>query len=67
MTKAKARQRAKAIAVEKAANPKTNADRHVPKNQPKHFDPGTSSIKGPRQNTNIKNFSGSKRGAGRSR
>ncbi len=67
MTKAKARQRAKAKAAQKARKREANADRPGPKIQPGQFDPGASSIKGPRVNANVKNFAGTKRGAARSR
>ena len=67
MTKAKARQRAKAKAAEKARKREAGADRPGQKIQPGQFDPGASSIKGPRVNTNIKNFAGAKRGTARSR
>ena len=67
MTKAKARQRAKARAAQKTGVRNTSADRQGPKIPQRHFDPGTSSIKGPRLNTNTKNFAGAKRGAARSR
>ncbi len=67
MTKARARQRAKAKAGQKARKREANADRPGQKIQPGQFDPGASSIKGPRVNANAKNFSGAKRGAARSR
>ncbi len=67
MTKAKARQRAKANAAKKAQKRKANADRPGQEIQPGQFDPGTGSIKGPNKNTNTRNFGGAKRGAARSR
>ncbi len=67
MTKAKARQRAKARAAQKARKREANADRPGPKIRPGQFDPGASSIKGPRVNANAKNFARVKRGAARSR
>jgi hypothetical protein len=67
MTKAKARQRAKAKAGQKARKRETNADRPGQKIQSGHFDPGASSIKGPRVNANTRNFAVAKRGAARSR
>ncbi len=67
MTKAKARQRAKAKAVQKARKRAGNADRPGQKIQPGQFDPGASSIKSPRMNVNVKNFAMAKRGAARSR
>ncbi len=67
MTKAKARQRAKAKAGQKARKREANADRPGQKIQTGHFDPGASSIKGPRVNANTRNFAVAKRGAVRSR
>ncbi len=67
MTKAKARQRAKANAAQKARKRKANADRPGQQIHPGQFDPGTSSIKGPRVNANAKNFGGARRGAARSK
>ncbi len=67
MTKAKARQRAKTKAGQKARKREANADRPGRKIQTGHFDPGASSIKGPRVNANTRNFSRAKRGAARSR
>ncbi len=67
MTKAKARQRAKAKAGQKAKKREAIADRPGQKIQPGQFDPGASSIKSPRVNANAKTFAGAKRGAARSR
>ncbi len=67
MTKAKARQRAKAKAGQKVRKREANADRPGQKIQTGHFDPGASSIKGPRVNANTRNFAVAKRGAARSR
>ncbi len=67
MTKAKARQRAKANAGKKAKKRAADAERPGPNIQTGQFDPGASSIKGPRVNANIKSFGGAKRGAARSR
>jgi hypothetical protein len=67
MTKAKARQRAKANAGKKAKKRAANAEQPGQKIQSGQFDPGASSIKGPRVNANIKSFGGAKRGAARSR
>jgi hypothetical protein len=67
MTKAKARARAKANAAQKAKKRKAGTERPDPKTQPGQFDPGTSSIKGPRVNANAKNFAVARRGAARSR
>ncbi len=67
MTKARARQRAKAKAGQKARKREANADRPGQNIQPGRFDPGASSIKVPRVNANTRKFSGAKRGAARSR
>jgi hypothetical protein len=67
MTKAKARQRAKAKAGQKAKKREATADRPGQKIQPGQFDPGASSIKGPRVNANTRKFALAKRGAARSR
>ncbi len=67
MTKAKARQRAKAKAGQKAKKREANAERPGSNIQSGQFDPGASSIKGPRVNANVKSFGGAKRGAARSR
>jgi hypothetical protein len=67
MTKARARQRAKAKAGQKAK--KREAKPGQPDNAPKRgqFDPGPGVIKGPRANANTKTFGGARRGAARSR
>jgi len=68
MTKARARERAKANAMKKlkkrlaAAAAEPDQDVH-----PGKFDAGTNSIKSPSQNVNANNFAGSKRGAARSK
>jgi hypothetical protein len=72
MTKAKARQRAKANAAKKAKKRATaaaaaDADQPDQKNRQGQFDPGTGSIKGPRESASTKNLARSKRGAARSR
>jgi len=67
MTKAKARQRAKAKAAEKTGKQESNAGRHDQKVRPGQFDPGTGSIKSPSVNAGGKNFAGARRGAARSR
>jgi hypothetical protein len=67
MTKAKARQRAKAKAAQKARKREVNADWPGQKIRPGQFDPGALSIKGSGVNANVKNFAGAKRGAGRSK
>lgn len=67
MTKAKARQRAKANAAKKARKREANADQAGQKIPRGQFDPGPGSIKGPGKNANTKNLAGAKRGAARSR
>ncbi len=67
MTKAKARQRAKAKAAQKIRKRDANADRPDQQIRPGQFDPGPGSIKSPRMNANTKNFARARRGAARSR
>lgn len=67
MTKAKARQRAKAKAGQKARKRDASAGEPDQKSQSGQFDPGPNSIKGPRINANTKNLGGARRGAVRSR
>ncbi len=67
MTKAKARQRAKAKAGQKAKKREAAADQPGQKIKPGQFDPGSGSISSPRANPNTKNFGGARRGAQRSR
>ncbi len=67
MTKAKARQRAKAKAQEKVAKRAAAADKPDQPTRPGRFDPGASSIKSPRLNVNTKNFAMSRRGSARSK
>lgn len=67
MTKAKARERAKAKAGQKARKREANAGQPGQAIRPGQFDPGTSSIKGPRVNASTKNLARTKRGAARSR
>ena len=67
MTKAKARQRAKANAAQKVRKRNANADRPGQPIHPGQFDPGSGSIKGPRVNANTKSFGGARRGAARSK
>lgn len=66
MTKAKARQRAKAKAGQKAKKREANADQPGQKIHPGQFDPGAGSINSPMQ-TNTRNVGGARRGAARSR
>lgn len=67
MNKAKARERAKAKAGKKAAKREAAADQPAQNIPPGKFDPGTGSIKSPRENVRVKTFGGATRGAGRSR
>ncbi len=67
MTKAKARQRAKAKAGQKAKKREAAAGQPKQKIRPGQFDPGSGSIKGPSGNANIKNIGAARRGAARSR
>ncbi len=67
MTKAKARQRAKAKAGKKSRKQDAGADRPGQKIRTGQFDAGAGSIKSPRANVGAKNFAGAKRGATRSR
>ncbi len=67
MTKAKARQRAKAKAAQKIRKRDANADRPDQQIRPGRFDPGAGSIKSPRMNVNTKNFAMARRGAARSK
>jgi hypothetical protein len=67
MTKAKARQRAKAKAAEKIKKREANPDRGGNTIKPGQFDPGSGSIKSARVNADTRNFGGAKRGAARSR
>ena len=69
MTKAKARERAKARANQKAKkrDPDAAGQRGQKAIPPGKFDPGSGSIKGPSVNANVKNFGGARRGAARSK
>jgi hypothetical protein len=66
MTKAKARERAKANAAKKKKRRATKPEQpdQIP---PGQFDPGSGSIKSPRFNANAPRFSAGKRGSARSR
>jgi len=66
MTKARARERAKAKANQKLAKKKANADNPDQGVRAGQFDPGSHSIKGPTASASTKNFGAAKRGAGRS-
>lgn len=67
MTKAKARERAKAKAAQKGKKREASADQPASKIRPGQFDPEASSIKGPGASINAKNHGGARRGASRSR
>jgi hypothetical protein len=67
MTKAKARQRAKAKAGQKSRKPDAGGAGPGEKARPGQFNPGTGSIKSPRASVNTRNFAETKRGAARSR
>lgn len=67
MTKARARQRAKAKAGQKAKKRQANADKPGENIRSGQFDPGPGSIKGPSNNATTKSFAGARRGASRSR
>ncbi len=67
MTKAKARQRAKAKAGQKAKKREIDAAQPGQKAQRGHFDPGSNSITKPMVSTNAKNFAEARRGSTRSR
>ncbi len=67
MTKAKARQRAKAKAAQKIRKRDANADRPDQQIRRGRFDPGAGSIISPRMNVNTKNFAMARRGAARSK
>lgn len=67
MTKARARERAKAKAGQKIRKRLANADQTDKNTRAGQFDPGPNSIKGPAMNANIRNFAGMRRGAARSK
>ncbi len=67
MTKARARERAKAKSADKVAKRAASADRAGPERRPGQFNPGTGSISSPRATGTTKSFGGAKRGASRSR
>lgn len=67
MTKARARQRAKAKAAQKSRKPEKRVDKPAGDNRPGRFDPGASSIKGPNMNAAARNPATAKRGAARSK
>ena len=67
MTKARARERAKAHAAQKTKKRDAKADGTDDKIRPGQFDPGAGSIKSPAKNTGNIGFPGARRGAARSR
>jgi hypothetical protein len=68
MTKAKARQRAKANAAKKIKRKRAAAaEQPDQKIRPGHFDSGPGSISSPAASVNTKNLAGGKRGSARSR
>ena len=67
MTKARARERAKAKAGQKIKKRETSADRTDQTVHPGQFDPGTSALKKGGANTGAKSFGGARRGAARSK
>ena len=67
MTKAKARQRAKAKAGQRAEKRQANASRPGEKTRSGQFDPGPNSIKSPTARNNTKTFAEARKGAARSR
>ncbi|MDA0653107.1 MAG: hypothetical protein O3C49_07500 [Proteobacteria bacterium] len=66
MTKARARERAKAKAGQKVKKREAGADRTDKAIRPGQFDPGSSSIKKPSSTANTKVFGGARRGGARS-
>ncbi|MBT5266667.1 MAG: hypothetical protein HOL85_17660 [Rhodospirillaceae bacterium] len=67
MTKAKARERAKAKAAQKIAKRQANADQPTQEPTPGRFDPGNSSIKGLSMKSSARSFGPARRGSARSR
>ena len=67
MTKARARQRAKAKAGQNAKKREANTDQPGQKIHPGQFDPGAGSIKSPSKYANAKTGGAARRGAARSR
>ena len=67
MTKAKARERAKANAAKKIQQKKVGVEHPGQDPRAGHFNPGSQSFKGPGMNTNTRSFSGAKRGAARAK
>ena len=67
MTKARARERAKAKAGQKVKKREANADRTDQAIRPGQFDPGASSVTKAGANTGAKVFGGARRGGARSK
>ena len=67
MTKARARERAKAKAAQKGKKHEPNAEGSDQKFAPGRFNPESSTVKGPTTNASTKTFGGAMRGAGRSK
>jgi len=67
MTKARARERAKAKAAQKTEKRDANADKPGQAPRPGRFDPGSNSIKGPAAKPNAGNMAAARKGAARSR
>jgi len=67
MTKAKARERAKAKAAQKVKKRQAAAAQPDQKNRPGQFDPGANSIRGPAASASARTLGGARRGAARSR
>jgi len=66
MTKARARERAKANALKKAKKRAANTDQPDQPAQTGHFNPGTHSVKGPGGKSSGATFGPAKRGSARS-
>ncbi len=67
MTKARARERAKANAAQKSKKRDVSADGTGDKNRQGQFDPGAGSIKSPATNAGNRVVAGARRGSARSR
>lgn len=66
MSKARARERAKANALKKAKRRAANKDKPEQNIPPGQFDAGDTSVKGPGVTANVTNLGAAKRGASRS-
>ena len=67
MTKARARERAKARAARKSKKKDDSSQPAGPKLRPGQFDPGSGSITGPKAGAESRRFAGARRGSARSR